>query len=99
LDSAIASEAVDRLNPEGIISDSAVANSRKERHFRRAKRTRSLARVVDKRVSPNLMTGSKQVFVTVIEIIQNPRPQLLLFIGCQGLKGNLSIAQSISSLV
>jgi len=45
------------------------------------------------------MTGSKQVFVTVIEIIQNPRPQLLLFIGCQGLKGNLSIAQSISSLV
>jgi hypothetical protein len=73
LDSAIASEAVLGLNPEGIISDTAVANSCKERHFRRAKRTRSLARVVDKRVSPNLMTRSKQV-VTVIEIIHNPRP-------------------------
>jgi hypothetical protein len=36
------------------------------------------------------MTRRKQVFVTVIQIIQSPRPQLLLVIGTQGLKGTLS---------
>ena len=49
---------------------------------------------LDKRVSTNLMTRSKQVFVTVIEIIQNPGPQLLLFIRRQGLKGNLSMREN-----
>jgi len=40
------------------------------------------------------MTRGEQVFVTVIEIIQNSRPQLLLFICCQGLKGNLSMREN-----